>query len=72
MKKLLIYLVLLAVQLGIFIAKTINDLDAVDARLDDHLVMVELILKFIMLILDVMMTVTFLNILIFYTTTQQE
>jgi hypothetical protein len=68
-KKLLIYLVLVAVQLGIFIAKTINDLDAVDARLDDHLVVVELILKFIMLILDVMMTVTFLNILIFYTTT---
>jgi uncharacterized membrane protein YwaF len=66
----MIYLVLVAVQLGIFIAKTINDSNAVDARLDDHLVMVELILKFIMLILDVMMTVTFLNILIFYTITQ--
>jgi hypothetical protein len=68
----MIYLVLAAVQLGIFIAKTINDSNAVDARLDDHLVMVELILKFIMLILDVLMTVTFLNILIFYTITQQE
>ena len=68
----MIYFVLVAVQLGIFIAKTINDSNAVDARLDDHLVMVELILKFIMLILDVLMTVTFLNILIFYTITQQE
>ena len=72
MKKLTIYLVLGGVQLGILVGKTINYSDAIDSRFDDHLVMLELILKFIMLILDVVMTVTFLNILIFYTQNQQE
>ena len=66
MKKLTIYLVLGGAQLGILVGKTINYSDAIDSRFDDHLVMLELILKFIMLILDVFMTVTFLNILIFY------
>ena len=71
LKKLTIYLVLGAVQLGIFVGKLINDSDAIDAGFDDRLVMVELILKFIMLILDIVMVVTFLDILIFYTTQQQ-
>jgi hypothetical protein len=71
LKKLTIYFVLGAVQLGIFVGKLINDSDAIEDRFDDRLVMLELILKFIMLILDIIMAVTFLDILIFYTTQQQ-